>query len=134
MPANGRWANKNTVLPRGGGPDGLSPVFVPKGGLVNYHVWSMHRSKEIYGEDALEFNPDRWNKLRMGWDYLPFNGGPRVCVGQSFALTETSYTIVRLVQEFKACQSRDDRPWREDLNLTLSSFNGTLVAMIPKEA
>jgi cytochrome P450 len=92
----------------------------------------MHRRKDIYGEDALEFKPERWNDLRMGWDYLPFNGGPRICVGQQFALTEASYTIVRLVQEFKACDARDDRPWAESLNLTLASGNGTLVAMTPR--
>jgi cytochrome P450 len=129
---NARWAITDTVIPRGGGPDGQSPIFIPKGHVVSYNIWTMHRRKDIYGEDALEFKPERWNDLRMGWDYLPFNGGPRICVGQQFALTEASYTIVRLVQEFKACDARDDRPWAESLNLTLASGNGTLVAMTPR--
>ena len=32
--------------------------------------------------------------------YLPFNGGPRVCIGQQFALTEIGYTVVRMLQKY----------------------------------
>ena len=42
----------------------------------------MHRRKDYYGEDADEFKPERWEKLRPGWEYLPFNGGPRICLGR----------------------------------------------------
>ena len=80
-PANARFANKDTMLPRGGGPHGRSPVYIPKGGVVAYNVWTMHRSKDIYGLDADSFRPERWSTeeaLRPGWGYLPFNGGPRM--------------------------------------------------------
>lgn len=95
----------------------------------------MHRRKDIYGSDAEEFRPERWDSgegLRPGWAYLPFNGGPRICIGQQFALTEASYTIARLVQEFEACEDRDGESWRENIALTLSSDRGVKVAMIPK--
>jgi cytochrome P450 len=36
----------------------------------------------------------------MLMSYPAFNGGPRICVGQQFALTEMGYTIVRLLQTF----------------------------------
>jgi cytochrome P450 len=135
VPSNARFANKDTTIPRGGGPDGQSPVYVPKGGVVTYNVFAMHRRKDIYGPDADEFRPERWapeENLRPGWGYLPFNGGPRICVGQQFALTEASYTIVRLLQEFKAIESRDGSEWSEILGLTLAVGNGVKVAMIPK--
>jgi cytochrome P450 len=95
----------------------------------------MHRRKDIYGPDALEFRPERWapeEGLRPGWGYLPFNGGPRICVGQQFALTEASYTIVRLLQEFKDMEDRDGSPFVEQLSLTLASTNGVKVAMIAR--
>ncbi|KAL8999435.1 MAG: hypothetical protein Q9169_001749 [Polycauliona sp. 2 TL-2023] len=88
VPANSRQAITDTTIPLGGGEDGKSPVFVPKGALVAYNIYSMHRRKEIYGDDAEDFSPDRWldeggNKgLRVGWEYLPFNGGPRICIGR----------------------------------------------------
>ena len=35
---------------------------------------------------------------------MPFNGGPRICIGQQFALTEMAYTIVRILQRFETVQ------------------------------
>lgn len=74
VPANSRMAIADTILPRGGGPDGMSPLFVPKETLCFYSVYAMHRRKDFYGEDAEEFKPERWETLRPGWEYLPFNG------------------------------------------------------------
>lgn len=71
VPGNSRQAVRDTVLPVGGGPDGRSPVLVKKGQVVVYTVWSMHRRADFYGEDALEFKPERWETLRPGWEYLP---------------------------------------------------------------
>jgi len=87
VPGNGRRSNKDTTLPRGGGPDGESPVFIPKDTEVNYSIHVMHRRKDLWGEDAEEFKPERFVGRRPGWEYLPFNGGPRICIGQQFALT-----------------------------------------------
>ncbi|KAH2919589.1 hypothetical protein KXW25_004899 [Aspergillus fumigatus] len=129
VPGNARFAITDTVLPVGGGPDGQSPVFVPKGGIVTYSVWSMHRREDIYGPDANEFRPERWADLRPGWVYLPFNGGPRICVGQQYALTEAGYVTVRLAQQFAVLESRDPGPWEENLTLTLCSRNGTKVSL-----
>ena len=33
--------------------------------------------------------------------YVPFNGGPRICIGQQFALTEIGYTVVRILQKYE---------------------------------
>lgn len=38
--------------------------------------------------------------INSKWGYLPFNGGPRTCLGLDFGLTEAAYTIVRLIQKF----------------------------------
>ncbi|KFX94096.1 hypothetical protein V490_04524 [Pseudogymnoascus sp. VKM F-3557] len=132
VPQNIRFANKDTTLPVGGGPDGKSPVFVTKGQIIAYNTYAMHRRKDLYGEDADEYNPDRWESLRMGWGYLPFNGGPRICVGQQFALTEAGYTLVRMVQEFEKIESRDDKPWLESLHLTLGCANGVHISLLPR--
>lgn len=135
VPGNARFANKRTTLPRGGGPDGNSPIYIPKGAVVTYSVFSMHTRKDIYGPDADEFRPERWapeEGLRPGWGYLPFNGGPRICVGQQFALTEASYTIVRLMQEFESIENHDEKPWAEKLALTLAVQNGVQVSMVPR--
>jgi cytochrome P450 len=71
--------------------------------------------------------------LRPGWAYIPFNGGPRVCVGQQFALTEASYMIVRLLQEFGELEDRDGSVWTERFGLTLASSKGVNVVMFSRE-
>jgi cytochrome P450 len=89
----------------------------------------MHRREDFYGPDAQEYRPERWEKLRMGWEYLPFNGGPRICVGQQYALTEAAYVTVRLAQKFPILESRDPGSWKENLTLTLCSHNGCHVSL-----
>ncbi|KAF3490783.1 n-alkane-inducible cytochrome P450 [Arthroderma uncinatum] len=133
VPVNDRLAMRDTVLPMGGGKDGLSPVFVPKGTLFSYNVYAMHRRTDLYGADAEVFRPERWEdgRLQPRWGYLPFNGGPRICLGQQYALTEAAYVTVRMAQEFQVLESRDAGPWEESLTLTLCSLNGTKVSVTP---
>ncbi|KND87602.1 Cytochrome P450 [Tolypocladium ophioglossoides CBS 100239] len=82
IPFNGRVAVRDTVLPRGGGPDGAAPIYVQKGQQVAYAVFSMHRREELWGSDANEFHPERWETARPRFEYLPFNAGPRICPGK----------------------------------------------------
>lgn len=137
VPANSREATEDTTLPRGGGPDGSAPLFIPKGHVVGWSVYTMHRRKDYYGSDAEDFKPERWlddpttgrKGLRPGWEYLPFNGGARICLGQQFALNEASYTATRICQFFEGIESRDSSPWEEGLTLTCVNRHGAKVAM-----
>ncbi|GAM86299.1 hypothetical protein ANO11243_043110 [Dothideomycetidae sp. 11243] len=137
VPWNFREALVDTVLPLGGGKDGLSPCLVPKGTNVSWSNYAMHRRTDMFGPDAEVFRPERWleDGLRPGWEYLPFNGGPRVCLGQQFALNEAGYTTARLVQEFSALKPMDpEEPWREMLTLTCVNLGGCKVSMTPATA
>ncbi|PVH17170.1 uncharacterized protein CXQ87_000051 [Candidozyma duobushaemuli] len=132
VPMNFREATKDTVLPTGGGPDGTAPVFVAKGTTVAYSVYNTQRDPKYYGKDSNEFKPERWaENQKLGWAYLPFNGGPRICLGQQFALTEASYVVVRLIQLFPNLVSAYEGPYppKKMLHLTLSMFDGVPVKM-----
>lgn len=132
VPVNFRTATKRTTLPRGGGPDGKSPIYVPKGTTVAYSVYATHRMEEYFGKDADEFKPERWAENRkLGWSYVPFNGGPRICLGQQFALTETSYIVTRLLQMFDNLEPRDDRPYppAKSVHLTMCHQDGVFVSL-----
>ena len=83
VPINAKFANKDTWLPRGGGKDGKSPIFVQKGQMVIWVLYSMHRRADLWGKDSEEFRPERWEGLLPGFNFLPFNGGPRICPGKS---------------------------------------------------
>ncbi|KAI8294891.1 Cytochrome P450 monooxygenase fsdH [Colletotrichum sp. SAR 10_98] len=123
---------ENCVIPVGGGPDGRSPMFVAKNNVVTYSTFVMHRRPELFGPDAEEFIPERWETFRPGWEYLPFNGGPRVCPGQKFALTESSYTVARLLHAFSGIENLDPTEWREQLTLSLTLNNGVKVRLHPE--
>lgn len=135
VPSNARQALQDTILPRGGGPDGKSPVLISKGSYVLYIPWAMHRRTDAFGDDAHVFDPTRWldeghasSPLRPGWAYLPFSGGPRICIGQNFALTECMFVLVRLLQRYDI-DKRDDEPWREKLGITCVGLGGCKVGL-----
>lgn len=80
---------KRTIIPVGGGPDGTSPVLIPRGTGVGYSVYHMHRRKDLYGPDATDFRPERWEGTELehiGWGFMPFHGGPRICLGSKSTL------------------------------------------------
>jgi cytochrome P450 len=106
VPFNVRLALKDTTLPRGGGPDGLSPVGILKDTPIGYSTLVMQRRPDLTPDSVLSFSPERWETWQpKPWYYIPFNGGPRICIGQQFALTEMGYTIVRLLQRFEKVEN-----------------------------
>ncbi|KAF2671649.1 cytochrome P450 52A12 [Microthyrium microscopicum] len=129
VPINARRAIVDTSLPRGGGPQGDKPIFIPKGTEVVYMVYVMHRRRDIWGEDANVFRPERWAGKRSGWEYLPFNGGPRICIGQQFALTEAGYVTVRLMQRYSEIEGGSSDAARHNLTLTDCPADGVVVRL-----
>ncbi|KAF7365298.1 hypothetical protein MVEN_00401600 [Mycena venus] len=87
------------------------PIYIPAGAQVPYSVLLMHRRKDLWGPDAEEFDPDRWLDERLktyllknSFQFLPFNAGPRICLGQQFAYNEMSFIIIRLLQSFSSVE------------------------------
>lgn len=69
--------------------------------MVVANIMGVHRRADLVGADADEFNPDRWLTYNPDpWEYMPFNRGPRNCLGQVFARFSMSYVLVRLYQKF----------------------------------
>ncbi|GAB1313210.1 Cytochrome P450 alkane hydroxylase [Madurella fahalii] len=115
VPYNLRAALQDTSLPgRPGQPD----IAVLAGDVVVYSAMAMQRRRDLYPEvdgkgekfaDPAVFCPDRWDGWTpKAWNYVPFNGGPRICVGQNFAMTEMALTLVRLLQKYKRLEYRGD--------------------------
>lgn len=117
VPFNVRFSLRDTTLPRGGGKDGLAPLAVAKDTPMGYSTLIMQRRADLYpapsssaGETqtapAHEFSPERWDTWQpRPWQYVPFNGGPRICIGQQFALTEMGYVLTRMFQRFERVES-----------------------------
>jgi cytochrome P450 len=137
VPVNSREPIRLTTLPTGGGPDKKSPVLVRPGEGVGYCVYALHRRKDIYGDDAEDFRPERWegDKLKdIGWAYLPFNGGPRLCLGQEFALQLVTFTIARMIQVYPYMELPPGKKVpvgqeKQALTLVVSSAEGCVVSL-----
>jgi hypothetical protein len=149
IPINGRLAQRDTVLPTGGGPNGKSPIFIRKGTVVIYNTHAMHRSPDLWGPDASEFKPERWEKeSKLPSKFVPFGGGARICPGrescqlhvvhkdpaddsntEQLALIESSYLIVRILQTYSVLENRDDSPFREVVGVTLTPSGGVQVGL-----
>lgn len=113
VPYNVRVALTDTTLPVGGGKDGSQPIGILKGTPIGYSTLVMQRREDLYPPVSREFPaieqfvPERWeNWTPKSWTYVPFNGGPRICIGQQFALTEMGYTLVRLFQRYQGVENR----------------------------
>jgi cytochrome P450 len=141
VPYNVRVALKDTTLPRGGGPDGSQPLAVLKDTPIGYSTLILQHRKDLYPTtypsdsekafpDPQKFDPSRWDSWTpKSWTYVPFNGGPRICIGQQFALTEMGYTVVRILQQFSGVEDRSGGEfpgWKTDI--VLQPANGVHVA------
>lgn len=122
---------KDTTLPLGGGPDGKSPIFVQKGDVVQVNKSVMHRDKDVWGEDADEYRPERWDNLRPFWTFVPFGGGPRRCPAQLLVTTEVSYVVARLARRFKRISPGDDKPYTPIMRVGPVNANGVKVSLVP---
>ncbi|KAJ5129374.1 uncharacterized protein N7515_005413 [Penicillium bovifimosum] len=109
VPFNVRYSLKDTTLPRGGGPDGQSRVGVLADSRVAYSTMLMQRDPDLYDGpesknyiDPGKWVPDRWTSgwSPKPWQFIPFNGGPRICIGQQFATVEMGYTLIRILQTY----------------------------------
>lgn len=109
VPFNLRYSLKDTTLPRGGGTDGTLPIGVAADTRVMYSTMLMQRDPAWYPPpgspnyfDPVTWVPERWSTWQpKPWQFIPFNGGPRICIGQQFATLEMGYTIVRILQAYE---------------------------------
>ncbi|KAH7163712.1 cytochrome P450, partial [Fusarium sp. MPI-SDFR-AT-0072] len=129
---NFRRALRDTTLPIGGGPDGKSHIFIPKGTEVNFSTHVLHRCKDLWGEeDTDDFVPERWEQKRgaasASLHFVPFNGGPRICLGQQLALTEAGYVLVRMLQRYDAVKGLSVDLTRDWHNFTVVCSPGSPV-------
>ena len=77
---------------------------IPKGATVAIFQWSVHRDPRYY-EDPEVFRPERWDnnfaKSLPRCAYIPFGAGPRICIGNTFALTEVVLLLATIAQKFQ---------------------------------
>lgn len=116
-----RRALEDDILPQGGAAD---KTFIPRGTDIFIATWNMHRSPELW-EHPDKYDPDRFsrpysNPATKGWKgynpssgttqypnevhsdfaFIPFGGGSRKCVGDQFAMMESTATVALILQRY----------------------------------
>lgn len=94
------WGISRTAI----NEDEFRGVKIQKKDVVFCTIYNAHHREDIY-KNASSFNPDRFapahTKALPKMSYLPFGGGPRLCIGNMFALMEMQLILVGLLQRFE---------------------------------
>lgn len=119
---------KDITLP---GSDGKS-YNIPRGVVLHYNPMFVQLNKKYWGEDALEFKPDRWHSMEnekdLSMKYFPFSFGHRSCIGMNFAKAEFVTIVAKILQSFeiKLTDETMKRPPIPIIDITISPSDFTL--------
>lgn len=99
-------------------------------------IWVLHRDPRVYDAPE-EFRPDRWAdglaKRIPRFSYMPFGGGPRICIGNRFGLIETVLILATLVRRYRFA-AVPDRPVVPFPSITLRPKGGVWARLEEREA
>ncbi|CAO2654611.1 Nn.00g113440.m01.CDS01 [Neocucurbitaria sp. VM-36] len=101
------------VAPKGGLT--IGDRTLPEGTIVSVSPWVIHHSKELWGEDAHEFNPDRWfegDATEKEKYWIPFGAGYGSCPGQNIAKVELAKITATLVRDYNITQVDKQQEWK----------------------
>ena len=125
VPEDSKHVENDDVLPDG--------TFVPAGSSVTYSIYAAGRMKSTWGEDCLEFNPERWISPIDGkfinhdqYRFVAFNAGPRICLGKDLAYLQMK-TIAAAVLLRHRLTVVPGHKVEQKMSLTLFMKNGLLV-------
>ena len=77
--------------------DHIGRFFIPKGTVWLIYIRGMHRHPE-YWKEPENFIPDRWNDPAINKEaFMPFGAGPRMCIGEHFAMMEMQLIITEMI-------------------------------------
>jgi len=109
--------------------DTIEGYTIPKGATMILSIYALHKHPD-YWENPEEFNPERFaperSKERPKWHYLPFGAGPRMCIGNHFAMMEIQILVALLVGRFDFVLDQN-HPVVPDPLVTLRPKDGVMV-------
>ncbi|WJX63549.1 hypothetical protein P8452_48418 [Trifolium repens] len=132
VPQDFKQAVADDVLPDG--------TVVPAGTTVTYSIYSVGRMETIWGEDCLEFKPERWISVRgdrfeppkNGFMFMAFNAGPRICLGKDLAYLQMKSVAAAVLLRYRLSPVPGHRV-EQKMSLTLFMKNGLKVFLQPRK-
>ncbi|KAK6145301.1 hypothetical protein DH2020_022121 [Rehmannia glutinosa] len=132
VPEDFKYVVSDDVLPDG--------TALPSGSTVTYSIYSVGRMKSIWGEDCLEFKPERWLSAggdrfeppKDGYKFVAFNGGPRTCLGKDLAYLQMKSVVSAVLLRYRLSLVPGHRV-EQKMSLTLFMKNGLKVYLKPRQ-
>lgn len=117
-------------------PDG---TFVPAGSSVTYSIYSAGRMKTVWGEDCLEFRPERWLSAdgtkfepHDSYKFVAFNAGPRICLGKDLAYLQMKNIAGSVLLRHRLAVAPGHRV-EQKMSLTLFMKDGLRMEVRPRD-
>ncbi|CAN6347040.1 unnamed protein product [Urochloa humidicola] len=135
VPFDGRVAVADDELPSG--------AAVRAGWYANYSAYAMGRMEAVWGEDCMEFVPERW--LGDGGEFVPvdaarypvFHAGPRVCLGKEMAYVQMKTVAAAVIRRFRvevvAPVASMEKPPEYEMTATMKMKDGLWVRLRRRE-
>ncbi|XP_027337467.1 cytochrome P450 86A1-like [Abrus precatorius] len=132
VPEDFKYAVSDDVLPDG--------TVVPAGSTVTYSIYSMGRMKSVWGEDCMQFNPDRFLSLQKdrfeppkdAYKFVAFNGGPRTCLGKDLAYLQMKSVAAAVLLRYRLSPVPGYQV-QQKMSLTLFMKHGLRVFLHPRQ-
>ncbi|CAI0476163.1 unnamed protein product [Linum tenue] len=131
VPEDSKHAAADDVLPTGD--------CVPAGSSVTYSIYSMGRMKFIWGDDCLEFKPERWMssdgtkfEAKDAYKFAAFNAGPRICLGKDLAYLQMKSIAAAVLLRHRLTVVPGHRV-EQKMSLTLFMKYGLMVEVGPRD-
>uniref|UniRef100_A0A182KEF8 Cytochrome P450 n=1 Tax=Anopheles christyi TaxID=43041 RepID=A0A182KEF8_9DIPT len=85
----------------------LGDVIIPPGVTLLINILTVHRNKELWGERANVFDPDRFDAAHYNaqnqhpFSYIPFGGGPRNCIGYRYGMFAMKIMVTQMIRKYQ---------------------------------
>jgi cytochrome P450 len=107
--------------------DRIDGYRIAAGAPVNLCPWITHRDPAVW-PDPERFDPERFTPERVAarhrFAYLPFSGGPRICIGIEFALMEATLLVAMIAQRYRVELAEPEREVVPEVRLTIRPRGG----------
>ncbi|CAG2171470.1 unnamed protein product [Oppiella nova] len=102
---------------------GNTGIKIPAGTSIEIYPYALHRDPKYWSQPN-DFIPDRWfEPIHHPYAYLPFGGGPRICIGQRFSINEMQMCLAKLIFAYEFSLAP---------GFTIDYYKGTIM-MTPKQ-
>lgn len=118
VPQDSKMAVADDTLPDG--------TFIPAGTPVSFNPFAMGRCKDLWGEDAEMFRPERWadREFPSPYAYPVFNAGPRECLGKRLAWVEMRACLAEVLRNVRLELAVPPDAIKQDIQLTIGMSSG----------